>query len=230
MICTSLQNKRFEQLLEILEDPGIEMAEIRLDRCPLTDDQIRELFSGSDIPLIATCRLSECASGQEAEHRLALAIEAGARLADLEIEAPAPVSKRFQHLCRKHGTEIIRSYHNFEDTPDEEILQMALARCFRYGADIAKVVTTCHGPEDAARVESLYSLVLEGVDSLQGRLVAFGMGEAGRPTRLECLRRGAPFSFAALTEAEATAPGQWSTEAMRTAVYGDRVPYRAEGR
>ena len=230
MICTSLQNKRFEQLLEILEDPGIEMAEIRLDRCPLTDDQIRELFSGSDIPLIATCRLSECASGQEAEHRLALAIEAGARLADLEIEAPAPVSKRFQHLCRKYGTEIIRSYHNFEDTPDEEILQMALARCFRYGADIAKVVTTCHGPEDAARVESLYSLVLEGVDSLQGRLVAFGMGEAGRPTRLECLRRGAPFSFAALTEAEATAPGQWSTEAMRTAVYGDRVPYRAEGR
>lgn len=230
MICTSLQNKRFEQLLEILEDPGIEMAEIRLDRCPLTDDQIRELFSGSDIPLIATCRLSECASEQEAEHRLALAIEAGARLADLEIEAPAPVSKRFQHLCRKHGTEIIRSYHNFEDTPDEEILQMALARCFRYGADIAKIVTTCHSPEDAARIESLYSLVLEGVDSLQGRLLAFGMGEAGRPTRLECLRRGAPFSFAALTEEEATAPGQWSTQAMRTAVYGDRVPYRAEGR
>ena len=50
------------------------------------------------------------------------------------------MSKDFQHLCRKNGTEIIRSYHNFDDTPDIGVLQMALARCFRYGADIAKVV------------------------------------------------------------------------------------------
>ncbi|MBQ9660386.1 MAG: type I 3-dehydroquinate dehydratase [Bacteroidales bacterium] len=230
MICTSLQNKTFEQILEILEDPAVEMAEIRLDRCPLTDDQIEELFSESDTPLIATCRIAESASEQEAERRLRLAIEAGARFADLEIEAPAQVSKRFQHLCRKSGTEIIRSYHNYEQTPDAEGLQMALARCFRYGADIAKIVTTCHTAEDATRIESLYSLVLEDVDSLQGRLIAFGMGEEGRSTRLECLRRGAPFTYAALTEEEATAPGQWSVAEMSGTLYGGRTPYRAEGR
>ncbi|MBR5724152.1 MAG: type I 3-dehydroquinate dehydratase, partial [Bacteroidales bacterium] len=230
MICTSLQNKTFEQILAILEDPAVEMAEIRLDRCPLTDEEIESLFSDSDTPLIATCRLSECDTPQEAERRLALAIESGARFADLEIEAPAPVSKHFQHLCRKHGTEVIRSYHNFEQTPDLEVLQMALARCFRYGADIAKIVTACQGPEDAARLESLYSIVLEGVDSLQGRLVAFGMGEAGRDTRLECLRRGAPFTYAALSPEEATAPGQWSVAEMNDALYGGRKPYRVEGR
>ena len=230
MICTSLQNKTFEQILEILSDPAVEMAEIRLDRCPLTDGQIEELFSESDTPLIATCRIAESPSEQEAERRLRLAIEAGARFADLEIEAPAPVSKRFQQLCRKSGTEIIRSYHNFEDTPDIEVLQMALARCFRYGADIAKIVTTCHTAEDAARIESLYTIVLEGVDSLQGRLVAFGMGAAGRDTRLECLRRGAPFTYAALTEAEATAHGQWSVAEMYGTLYDGREPYRAEGR
>ena len=230
MICTSLQNKTFEQILAILEDPAVELAEIRLDRCPLTDGQIEELFSESDVPLIATCRIAESASGQEAEHRLALAIEAGARFADLEIEAPAPVSKRFQHLCRKSGTEIIRSFHDFEGMPDTEVLQRVLARCFRYGADIAKIVTTCQSEEDAARIESLYTLVLEEVDSLQGRLVAFGMGEAGRRTRLECLRRGAPFTYTALSAGEATAPGQWTTAEMNAAVYGGRVPYRAEGR
>ena len=230
MICTSLQNKTFEQILEILEDPAVEMAEIRLDRCPLTDEQIEELFSDSDTPLIATCRIAESPSEQEAERRLRLAIEAGARFADLEIEAPAQMSKEFQHLCRKSGTEIIRSYHNFEDTPDIEVLQMALARCFRYGADIAKIVTTCRTAEDAARIESLYTIVLEGVDSLQGRLVAFGMGAAGRDTRLECLRRGAPFTYAALTEAEATAPGQWSVAEMAGTLYAGRRPYRAEGR
>ncbi len=230
MICTSLQNKDFEQILEILEDPAVEMAEIRLDRCPLTDGQIEELFSESDTPLIATCRIAESASPEEAERRLRLAIEAGARFADLEIEAPAPVSKRFQHLCRKQGTEIIRSFHDFEGTPDAAVLERVLARCFRYGADIAKIVTTCHDAEDAARIESLYTIVLEEVDSLQGRLIAFGMGEPGRDTRLECLRRGAPFSYAALNTAEATATGQWSTAEMNAAVYGDRTPYRTEGR
>jgi len=230
MICTSLQNKTFEQILAILEDPTVEMAEIRLDRCPLTDPQIEELFSESDTPLIATCRIAESPSEQEAERRLRLAIEAGARFADLEIEAPAPFSKRFQHLCRKQGTEIIRSYHDFEGTQGPEVLQRVLARCFRYGADIAKIVTTCHTAEDAARIESLYTIVLEEVDSLQGRLVAFGMGEAGRGTRLECLRRGAPFSYAALNALEATAPGQWTVAEMNDAVYGDRAPYRAEGR
>ncbi|MCR5352408.1 MAG: type I 3-dehydroquinate dehydratase [Bacteroidales bacterium] len=230
MICTSLQNKTYAQILEILEDPTVEMAEIRLDLCPLSDEEIEELFSESDTPLIATCRLDAYPSPEDATHRLYLAIASGARFADLEIEAPAQVSKDFQHLCRKNGTEIIRSYHNFDETPDSEILQMALARCFRYGADIAKVVTTCHTAEDAARIESLYTLVLEGVDSLQGRLVAFGMGDAGRKTRLECLRRGAPFTYAALTEAEATAPGQWSVAEMSDTLYGERRPYRAEGR
>jgi len=230
MICTSLQNKTFEQILAILEDPAVEMAEIRLDRCPLTDDQIEELFSESDTPLIATCRIAESASPEEAERRLHLAIEAGARFADLEIEAPAPLSKRFQQLCHKTGTEIIRSFHDFTGTPDIEVLQRVLARCFRYGADIAKIVTTCRDGEEAARIESLYTIVLEEVDSLQGRLIAFGMGEAGRGTRLECLRRGAPFSYAALNDAEATAPGQWSVAEMHDAVYGGRQPYRAEGR
>ncbi len=230
MICTSLQNKTYAEILEILGDPTVEMAEIRLDLCPLSDGEIEELFSESDTPLIATCRADGCASPEEAARRLRLAIEAGARFADLEIEAPAQVSKDFQHLCRKHGTEIIRSYHNFDDTPDIGVLQMALARCFRYGADIAKVVTTCHSAEDAARIESLYSVVLEGVDSLQGKLVAFGMGEAGRDTRMECLRRGAPFTYACRTEEEATAPGQWSVAEMYGTLYGGRQPYRAEGR
>ena len=229
MICTSLQNKTYEEILTILEDPAVEMAEIRLDRCPLSDEQIEALFADSDTPLIATCRIAESPSPEEAERRLRLAIEAGARFADLEIEAPAQISKNFQHLCRKRGTEIIRSYHNFEETPDDEGLQMALARCFRYGADVAKVVTACHDPEDAARLEALYSLVLEDVDSLQGRLVAFGMGEEGRQSRLECLRRGAPFSYAALSAEEATAPGQWSLAEMHSALYGTRQPYCAEG-
>lgn len=226
MICTSIQNKTYGQILEILSDPLVEMAEIRLDRCELTKEQIEDLFGNSDTPLIATCRIEEVGEAA-AEKLLKMAIEAGARFADLEIEAPSSMSKEFQKLCRRHGTEIIRSYHNFTETPDDEMLQKALARCFRYGADIAKLALQCNSRQDAARIEALYSIVLEDIPSLEGRLIAFGMGEEGKASRIECLKRGAPFSYASLSEDEATAPGQWTTAQMRQAVYGDFTGYHA---
>lgn len=222
MICTCIQNKTYAQIAALLDDPHTEMAEIRLDMCELSDDEIEELFGQSDVPLIATCRIASPGIGEAGcRRRLFAAIRAGARYADLEIEAPSALSKEFQQLCRDCGTEIIRSFHDFEGTPDDELLQRTLARCFRYGADIAKVVCTACGDEDTRRVEALYSLVIEGVESMQGRLVAFCMGEAGRASRLECLRRGAPFTYAATSPKEATAPGQWTAEEMYGRLYGE---------
>ena len=68
MICTSIQNKTYGQILEILSDPLVEMAEIRLDRCELTKEQIEDLFGNSDTPLIATCRIEEV--GEAAAEKL----------------------------------------------------------------------------------------------------------------------------------------------------------------
>lgn len=228
MICTSIQHKTYPQILDILNAPEVEMAEIRLDLCELSDEGIEDLFGCSDTPLVATCRFGAL-PWEEVERRLSLAVSAGARFADLEIEAPASVSKRFQKLCRINGTEIIRSFHDFDSTPDDEMLQMALARCFRYGADVAKIVTACASADDVKRLQALYTIVLEGVDSMQGRLIAFGMGEAGRMSRLECLRRGAPFTYACFSKGEATAPGQWTAAEMHKAVYGDLRPFHVSG-
>ena len=95
MICTCIQNKNLEEIFSILEQGDIEMAEIRLDLCPdLDEEDIESLFSGTDIPLIATCRIAGSASMQEAERRLRTAILAGAKYVDVELEAPAPMGKR----------------------------------------------------------------------------------------------------------------------------------------
>ena len=53
MICVSIQNKDYQEILEILKE--VEMAEIRLDRCALEDEEIEALFADSDVPLVATC-------------------------------------------------------------------------------------------------------------------------------------------------------------------------------
>ena len=47
------------------------------------------------------------------------------------------------------------------------------------------------------------------------------MGEAGRQSRLDCQKYGAPYTYAALSADEAAAPGPWPTDEMRKAAYGD---------
>ncbi len=224
MICTCIQHRTYDGILDILNRPDVEMAEIRLDRCSLSDEEIRDLFSNCDTPLIATCRVSE-AGEQKARTLLSLAIESGARFADLETDAPVRLSKTVQKLCHDYGTELIRSYHNFDFTPSEDELGKILARCFRYGADIAKIVTMCTQDGDMARLSSLYSVILEEQDSLQGKLIAFGLGDAARESRLDCLRRGAPFSYSSLEDDASPAPGQWPHSDFRKAVYGGLKPF-----
>ena len=132
MICTSIQHKTLEEILTLLDDPFVEMAEIRLDLCDLDLDQIRELFENCEKPLIATCR-----SGKDAAAKMKTAVEAGARYLDLDISAPVELSQQFQKLCRKAGTELIRSFHDFEGTPDLQYLRQVESRCRRYCAEIA---------------------------------------------------------------------------------------------
>ena len=243
MICTTIQNKNLEQILEALE--GCEMAEIRLDRCDLSLREIEECFT-SDVPLVATCRIAdliasepslqdegltpqskEIKAAQIAEKRLCKAIEAGARYVDVEIEAPKQMSKRVRNVAHENGTVFIRSFHDFEGTDSLEALKAVVEKCCYHGADIVKVVTTAHCQEDVDRVLSLYDWCHgvsasenEKIASLaEGGLIAFCMGEAGRQSRLDCLRMGAPYTYAALSEDEAAAPGQWGAAEMASALY-----------
>lgn len=260
MICTSIQGKTLEEILQVLESGTVEMAEIRLDLCDLEEEEIETLFSGSDVPLVATCRVSEVArrmqdgagasdrdaagasrqgmlsdagrsmaeagllpsrlhrgrdeAEERAERQLLKAVEAGAKYVDLEVEAPPMMGRKIRQACREYGTVLIRSYHDFTGTPPAATLLSVLEKAQRFGGEVVKVVTTATGPEEVAAVQDLYR------EMDPGRLIAFCMGDAGRTSRLDALRFGAPFTYACLTPEEATAPGQWTTAEMRAAVYG----------
>ena len=245
MICTTIQNKNLEQILEALE--GCEMAEIRLDRCDLSLRDIEECFT-SDVPLVATCRIAdlmasepslqdsaltpqsrEIKAAQIAEKRLCKAIEAGARYVDVEIEAPKQMSKRVRNVAHENGTVFIRSFHDFEGTDSLEALKAVVEKCCYHGADVVKIVTTAHGQDDVDRVLSLYEWCRETAASESGKaaslaeggLIAFCMGDAGRQSRMDCLKAGAPYTYAAVSEDEAAAPGQWTASEMASALYGD---------
>jgi len=216
MICVTIQNRSLEEILNLLEHnvPAIQMAEIRLDRCPLDEDEISELFSSSDTPLIATCRVAGDGNGswEEAEAKLQAAIEVGAAFIDVEIEAPKEMGKRLRRSCSEFGTRMIRSCHFFDGTPSLEVLRETAERCRKFGGEIIKIAVSAGSEDDANRVLSLYD------EFDEGRLVAFAMGEAGRMSRLECLRLGSPFTYAALNSVEAAAPGQWPYSEMMDAL------------
>lgn len=243
MICTTIQNRNLEQVYEALEQ--CEMAEIRLDRCVLTPKEIEELFT-SDVPLVATCRISEVAASeaslqdlpeqsreikamQIAEKKLIKAIESGARYVDVEIEAQKQMSKRVRSAAHENGTVFIRSYHDFEGTDSLEALKAVVEKCVYHGADMVKIVTMAHSPADVDKVMALYDWCRKENESgnerigalADGGLIAFCMGEAGRESRLMALQHDAPYTYAALTAEESAAPGQWATAEMRKAVYGD---------
>ena len=264
MICTTIQNRTLEEIMNLLEssEPRIQMAEIRLDRCPLSIEEIEYLFSSSDTPLVATCRVVDDGNGtwEEAEEKLTAAVEAGAAFLDLEIEAPKEIGKRLRRACTEYGTTMIRSSHFFAGTPSEDVLRGTVEKCRKFGGEIVKIAAMAKSEEDVARVLALYpaaeyTLAAEQDQSVaepaeatlhsterqslrqapgpketrrKSELIAFSMGEIGKASRLECLKLGSPFTYAALNGNEAAAPGQWSYSEMLTAVYGDRKPLHCD--
>ena len=221
MICTVIQNKTFDEIQTILEH--CEMAEIRLDRCPLSEPEIRSCFS-SDVPLTATCRVSEVmaadlslneiAASMVCEKRLVAAIEAGAKYVDIELDAPRSMSKRVRRAAMECGTVFIRSYHNFEGTDSMQALVSVADRCVREGAQVIKIVTMASCPADVNRVMSLYD------DADPGTLIAFCMGNEGRESRIDCLKKGSPYTYASLPGEVPAAPGQYPADEMGAEVYG----------
>lgn len=220
MICVSIAHKKLEEIFHILERSDVEMAEIRLDSCPLEPEEIEDLFASVDKPLIATCRVSETCPAPEAEARMLTAIKAGAAYVDIDMDAPAMMSKRLRREARECGSLLIRSFHDTEGTDSAPALAAIAEKCSHLGADIIKIVTTARTEADVNKVLSLY-------DHIPPQdLVAFCMSPEGEinaaaaDSRVACLAKGAPFTYAALSEAETTAPGQMALSQMRAKVYG----------
>ena len=220
MICTVIQHRNLQEILDILEH--CEMAEIRLDRCSLSDNDIRLCFS-SDVPLVATCRVGEVlvsdsslnsvSASMVAEKRLVAAIEAGAKYVDVEVDAPRSMAKRVRRAAMENGTVFIRSWHDFEGTAPLPVLRSMVDRCLKEGAEIVKIVTMAQCAADAGNMMSLYD------GAAPGSLLAFCMGDYGRETRLGCLKKGAPYTYAALDAGDVAAPGQFTADEMLREVY-----------
>ncbi len=200
MICVSFGRMEFPRLMKVLS--VIPFAEIRLDKNSFSVKEVQQIFS---LPLttIATCRPGSF-SLEARKTLLMAAVEAGANYIDIGMDNADDFCENLLRASHDQECKVILSYHNFTKTPPVKYLKQVISDCFATGADICKIACQALSQSDSARLLSLYALP----EINPGSLVALGMGEFGKITRIAGPALLAPFTYAAFSNGMETANGQ----------------------
>jgi len=207
MICVSVTGPGYEKCVDAVSKHAI--AEIRIDRAGLNLDEVVRLFDRYGWKLIATCRPGNVPEPERMELLLS-AIEAGAWMVDIELGSPKRTMDRILAGARSAGCRVIVSHHDYKKTPPREKLLEIVDRCFLNGADIAKVACTVVEPRDNGRIIGI-------IDDVRP-VIAIGMGEMGRITRVASVLSGSPFTYASQRKGDESAPGQFDAREARLLV------------
>ncbi|MCD6180432.1 MAG: type I 3-dehydroquinate dehydratase [Bacteroidales bacterium] len=195
-ICRSVHFNSLESANEIFSTPKL-FAELRFDLSSISLESISKLILPEK--LIFTCRPNSWSYNKRLK-AYSLALESEVDYIDLDFETDFDLIRDLKSEMSLSNTQLILSQHNYALTPNYMQLQESVYKAFDLGADIAKIITTASVTSDVDRVYSLYQRFDD--------IVAFAMGEKGRESRAKILTLGAPFTYAAFSEQEKTAPGQ----------------------
>jgi 3-dehydroquinate dehydratase-1/3-dehydroquinate dehydratase/shikimate dehydrogenase len=196
----------------------VDVVEIRLDSMVKAD--ICGCCSCIHKPLLFTNRpLWEGGSFDRTEEKridpLLEAIQQDVAYVDFELRADQRLRQQLLAAADMTSTQIVLSWHNFENTPPQAELDKVLAQMMENDAPagkiIGKIVTTAHTWEDALRVLWLQ----EQAKAANFPLSCFCMGDPGRITRLATLYLGGYMTYVCLHDAQATAPGQLSLKQLK---------------
>eukprot|EP00775_Hariotina_reticulata_P012029 gene12029-12174_t len=216
LICTSITATTMDSFLAEMQEAaatGVDVLELRLDFIKDFDPEqhLAKLMRACTIPYIITYRPTwEWGNydGSEPQRLATLKLAAlrGAPYVDVEYKAAALFFAGAGEV--PITTKVILSSHNFNETPSAEELQAKAEAMREAGADIVKIATMANDISDAATVLSL-------LQNKSGPTIALAMGECGQITRLLAGKYGGFLTFAALSDARASAPGQPTVAQMQ---------------
>ena len=123
--------------------------------------------------------------------------------------------------ARGLGVDVVASFHDFEATPADEVLEEVLARMAREGADLAKIAVWPTGADDVARLLGVCARATADAGEGAGLgvpVAAMSMGALGAVSRV-APAFGSALTFAVVPdeqgEARASAPGQLPLQDVR---------------
>ncbi|KAB1192164.1 type I 3-dehydroquinate dehydratase [Haloferax sp. MBLA0076] len=193
-------------------------VEFRLD---LADDPLDALdgYDG-ELPILATNRaeweggeadtadvdrLDTLVAATEFDAVAAVDIELACLRADVGADAAA--------RARATGATVVASVHDFDRTPARSELTNLLHEAATLG-DVGKLAVTAHSNADALRLLDVTRAATEWGDTV----ATMAMGEAGRHTRAVAPVYGSKIGYAPVDPADATAPGQYDVQTLRSLV------------
>lgn len=186
--------------------------------------------AGAGAPLLLTCRTA--AEGGRARlddtAYAALLRSVLDGLTDWTPERhPAAIDVEVQRGClpqicaQAHALDIdvVASFHDFEATPADEVLEEVLARMAREGADLAKIAVWPTSADDVARLLGVCARATAGAGTGLGvPVAAMSMGALGAVSRV-APAFGSALTFAVVPDgqgqARASAPGQLPLQDVR---------------
>lgn len=182
-----------------------DVIEFRIDKTEDPLDQLAE-YDG-ELPLIATNRTRWFGGKASDTGRLDTLFAASrfdsVKFVDIEIETARAgdwVVKEF----RDNGVDLIISHHDFDATPELDVLEAIIEQCASYG-DIAKVATFPQTRTDPLTLlEAIHAATERGIDA-----AGISMGELGSHTRAIGHLYGSKLGYAPLGSDDTDyAPGQ----------------------
>lgn len=163
-----------------------------------------------DMPLIFTCRIDR-EGGFKAiteEKRLELITTLMATgeldLVDVELCSGPEFLAAVRHAAAAHGSKLIFSYHNFQETPDEAFIMAKLLEGQSAGADITKLAVMPKSFADVLTLLTATNNSRNGAVTIP--IVTMAMGAEGVITRLAGGLFGSDITFAIGNKT--SAPGQ----------------------
>ena len=228
-----------ELRVDLLEETGaltaapMDTAAARVLECL---QGVGEVANGADAdvgaPLLLTCRTAAEGGRAQLDDAAygALLCSVLDGLADWAPERrPAAIDVEVQRGClqwvckQAHGlgVDVVASFHDFETTPPDEVLEGVLARMADEGADLAKIAVWPTSADDVARLLGVCARATTGTGEGAGPgvpVAAMSMGALGAVSRV-APAFGTALTFAVAPDEQgkiqASAPGQMPIQDVR---------------
>jgi 3-dehydroquinate dehydratase/shikimate dehydrogenase len=214
-ICAVIGRTRHKMVAAEIREAGkrgAALIELRIDFIARAPD-LKRMLADKPCPFIATIRRPQdggrWGASEDARQMLLkqCIVSGGFEWVDLETDIADQI-RRFKAVKR------IVSYHNLAEFPPD--LEEIYARMAAQDADIVKIVVAAQSPADNLRMIDL-------MKKAKKPTIAFCSGDLGFPSRILCLKYGAPFTYAAFNKERGVVPGMPSFEELLKVYHPERV-------
>lgn len=224
-ICVPLTGVTEEKLLaeaKAAREENAELVEWRGDRCQEIHntgrmEEIAVMLRRElpDCPILFTCRTEDGQFSIDENAYMEInrcMIDTGSiDLIDIELFMGEHVCTRLAEYAHERGVYVIISNHDFQKTPDVDVIVQRILNMRYLGADIPKIAVMPKQPRDVLKL-------LQATDTYNQwygdcPIITMSMGKKGAVSRLCGETFGSAVTFA--TVGEASAPGQMTVATVR---------------